>query len=41
MQLAEGKADLAAIPNPISPDAMPKREKRSPKRAPRKAVAAD
>jgi polyphosphate kinase len=41
MQLAEGKVDLDAIPNPISPDAMPKREKRSPKRAPRKAVAAD
>jgi polyphosphate kinase len=41
MLLAEGKADLDAIPNPISPDGVPKHEKRSTKRAPRKAVAAD
>jgi len=41
MQLAEGKADLDAIPNPVSPDDMPKNEKRSTKRATRKAVAAD
>jgi polyphosphate kinase len=41
MQLAEGKVDLDAIPNPVSPDAMPKPEKRSSRRAPRKAVAAD
>jgi polyphosphate kinase len=40
MQLAEGKADLDAIPNPhpISPQHAPRR---SPRRAPRKAVAAD
>jgi polyphosphate kinase len=41
MQLAEGKAGLDAIPNPISPDDMSKHEKHSTKRAPRKAVAAD
>jgi polyphosphate kinase len=41
MQLAEGKAELGAIPNPISPDDMPKHEKRPTKRTPRKAVAAD
>ena len=41
MQLAEGKADLGAIPRPKSPDIVPKPDKRSPRRAPRKAVAAD
>ena len=41
MQLAEGKVDLDAIPDPVSPDAMPKKDKRPAKRASRKAVAAD
>jgi polyphosphate kinase len=41
MQLAEGKVDLDAIPDPVSPDAMPKKEKRPAKRPARKAVAAD
>jgi polyphosphate kinase len=40
MQLAEGKADLAAIPHRISPPGVPAPKKRAP-RAPRKAVAAD
>ena len=38
MKLAEGKADLAAIPHPIAPEARP--EKGSPP-ATKKAVAAD
>jgi polyphosphate kinase len=41
MQLAEGKVDLDAIPDPVSPDAMPKHQKRPAKRSSRKAVAAD
>jgi polyphosphate kinase len=41
MQLAEGKVDLDAIPDPVSPDAPPKKEKRPAKRPSRKAVAAD
>jgi polyphosphate kinase len=40
MQLAEGKADLAAIPHRVSPPGVPAPKKRAP-RAPRKAVAAD
>jgi len=39
LQLAEGKADLDAIPRPVSPKAASAR--RTPRRAPRKAVAAD
>ncbi len=38
MQLAEGKADLDALPRPVSPRSSPRRPAR---RAPRKAVAAD
>ncbi|HET6207629.1 MAG TPA: hypothetical protein VFD98_12525, partial [Terracidiphilus sp.] len=38
MQLAEGKADLAAIPHPVSPKHAPKKV---PRRTPKKAVAAD
>jgi polyphosphate kinase len=41
MQLAEGRVDLDAIPDPVDPDAMPKRDKRHAKRPSRKAVAAD
>jgi polyphosphate kinase len=39
IQLAEGKADLDAIPRPVLPKPAPAR--RTPRRAPRKAVAAD
>jgi polyphosphate kinase len=38
MQLAEGKADLSAIPRPAEPK---RPETRAPRRTPRKAVAAD
>ncbi|HEY1894934.1 MAG TPA: polyphosphate kinase 1 [Terracidiphilus sp.] len=41
MQLAEGKADVGAIPRRISPSGVPTPQKRAPRRAPRKAVAAD
>jgi polyphosphate kinase len=41
MQLAEGKADLGAIPRRGTTSGVPKPEKRAARRASRKAVAAD